>query len=68
MNTVEEILNAVVRLSSRQRERFFKQLEKIEQQSWQAERKRVGQRLAAEGLTDAKIDHFIERRRREKRV
>ena len=68
MSAVEQIVEAVKRLSPGQFERLRKRLELLEQERWESERQRVGEEFRIRGITDADIDRAVVRRRREGRV
>jgi DNA repair photolyase len=68
MKTLEEIIDAVQRLSPDQFLRFRRKLDRLETKIWEREHEKVTKTLQKKGLSDEEIDRKVVRRRRESRI
>ena len=67
MSTVQEIINAAAQLGTEEFLRLRQELERLEQQRWEAELTKTTAELAAANVSDEDIDKMVLRRRREGR-
>jgi hypothetical protein len=67
MSTVAEIVRAAAQLDDTQFLQLRQELERLEEERWEAELSAVSAQTAKAGLTDDDIDHLIRKRRHESR-
>jgi hypothetical protein len=67
VTTVKQILTAAKRLKPADFLSLQRQLSRLEQRLWEAERSRAADELAEAGIDDRQIDKMVLRRRRESR-
>ena len=63
MSSVREILSAIEKLSPDDFVKLQARMDRIAEQIWQKEHKRLSRKFRQEGLTDDDIDRFVLRRR-----
>jgi len=67
MTTVAEIVTAIARLDPDQYLQLREELDRLDQQRWEAELQRTTEEMAKANVTDEDLDEIVLRRRRESR-
>ncbi len=67
MTTISEIVTAVSRLSPEEFLKLRQELDRLEQQHWEAELERTTEEMKQANVTDDDLDRLVLRHRRESR-